>query len=207
MSSPVFRIVTNVIRGTQIDWDFSLRDHLYQDVSFCLVWDFCMHFNSRFGSACYSILIRTVISLTAILPWKPICTLLKSHLNAPFVKEIFVTRYSLFPCCTLISGKILINFEMRKKRKVCLLFLQRRIPFDCQLCEIWKDGHKHVISAQAENWRCFVHFFALSVTCCRRVGVVVLTGMCHSLYKTKHLIRFCFVCFLLYGGSDRGIKI
>lgn len=129
---------------------FSLRDHLYQDVSFCLVWDFCMHFNSCFSSAWYSISIRAIIILTAILPESPFVHVLNHRLNAPFLWKRFFF-FLLLDIAIVSMLYTYFNSVQTEKRKVCLLFLQRRIPFDCHLCEIWIDAHKHnLISAQAD---------------------------------------------------------
>lgn len=58
---------------------------------FCLVWDFCMHFNSCFSSAWYSISIRAIIILTAILPGSPFVHVLNhSWMHLFCEKEIFV---------------------------------------------------------------------------------------------------------------------
>lgn len=151
MSSPVFGIVTNVIRRTQIGWEWLWFFSQRSFISGCFLFVLCEIF------AC--ILIRVLVlpgipyrstpSLTAVLPEIPsVHVLHHSWMHLFLWKRLSFCVYSSFSCCTLISGNILIQFELRK---VCLLFLQRRIPFDCQLCETWIDAQKHnLISAQAD---------------------------------------------------------
>lgn len=50
-----------------------------------------------------------------------------------------------FPCCTLIPGNV-FNSVWTEKGTVCLLVLQRRIPFDCQPREIRRDAHINTTS-------------------------------------------------------------
>lgn len=140
---------------------FSLRDHF---ISGCFpfyvsregfFFFFCMRFKFTLFSSAIS--IRAVISPTAIpFPFVHV-------LNHGWMHLFFLWKRFFFLVCLLlllldkarfhavISGTILIQFELRRE-KVCLLFLQRRIPFDCQLCEIRTDAHEHnLVSAQADR--------------------------------------------------------
>lgn len=78
-----------------------LSDLLYHDISFSVVWD-------DFFFACiltHALILpgipyrSAVISLTTILPERPICTCLKSQLNAPFMwKKRFFFKLPYIVC-------------------------------------------------------------------------------------------------------------
>lgn len=140
------------------DLFFPLRDRLYQDFPFlsCVrFYFFACVFNSRFNlRLVFRIDPRRHLNRTAIL--LPTCTLVWNHSWMHlffYVKEILFCFLLLdiarFHAVTLISGTILIQFELRK---VCLLFLQRRIPFDCQLMwDVERRSRTHnLISARAD---------------------------------------------------------
>lgn len=88
---------------------------------------------------------RSTPSLPAILPESPFVRVLNhSWMHLFFVKEIFLTRYSLFPCSTLISGTVLIQFELRREKFVySFCSAESHLTASC--------AHKHnLISAQAD---------------------------------------------------------
>lgn len=176
---------------------------------FCLVFFvlceiFCMHYNLCFSSAWYSISICTIISLMAILPFANVLNHSWMHLFFLFCERDFLLlNNSLFPCSMLISRNLfLIQFELRRK-EVCLLFLQCRIPFDCQLCDMarcsWTQPLFRWCWLLIEDALC--SFFAPGEVCCWRDDVKVLTGACHSLYKKR--IKLAFLFFVCFFASDR----
>lgn len=119
---------------------FFLSGLLYHNVYFGLEWDlFCLF--SLFVSACiltHALILpgipyrSAIVSLTAILPEGPFVLVLNHswmHLLCEKKRDFFffkVTICSLFSCC-----KFIFNSVETEKRKMCLLFLQRRIPLDC----------------------------------------------------------------------------
>lgn len=154
-------------------------------LSLCVI--FCMHYNLCFRHAWYSISICTIVSLMAILPFANVLNHSWMHLFF-FVKEIFLLlNNSLFPCCMLISRNLFNSVWTEKKRS---LFTLSAVQNPIWLPVVWYgEMLMNTTSFQMKlitNWRCFVLFLAPGEVCCWRDGVVVSTGACHSLYKTKN---------------------
>lgn len=124
MSSPVFRLVTHVIGGrTQIGWEWLWFFSQRSFISGCFPFVLCEIFACVLIHALVlpGIPYRSVISRTAILPESPFVHVLNHSWMHLFLWKrffFFVTSSSLFPCCTLISGTILIKFELRREKFV-----------------------------------------------------------------------------------------
>lgn len=172
MSSLAVRIVTNVSRSTQIGgkwlWFdffflFFLQGDLYQDVSVCPAWDFCMLLIP-------SLVLHRPITLQNCSPLWHVLNHNLLHLFFPVKEFIFSFHFSVsreFAAVVFFfSRQIWFRVRLETGKRVdSNAFSCGWLLIGDALCTFW-DSHLQVLP---QRW-CFV------------------IGLCHSLREAKHLI-------------------